>query len=280
MSKTNPRGAGAPQPKGNRGVAPRRSQLWLLVGVVAIVVVAALVVAVVSNSNGSSSSDNTAATNSPAEAAAVVKTLAAVPAAVLQQVGLGTGQAPQSVSGTAIAVDGKPEVLYVGAEFCPFCAAERWPLFVAMSRFGTFADVGITHSSGSDVYPNTPTLAFHGSTYTSDYLAFTPVETKTNQPDGSGGYTDLDTLTAEQEAIVKELSPGGGIPFVDLGGRFLISGASYDPGLLKGLSAQQIADELSSPSSDVAKAVLGTANAITAALCELTNKQPAAVCTT
>ncbi len=35
-------------------------------------------------------------------------------------------------------LDGKPEVLFVGAEFCPFCAAERWPLIVALSRFGRF----------------------------------------------------------------------------------------------------------------------------------------------
>ncbi len=34
---------------------------------------------------------------------------------------------------------GKPEVLFVGAEFCPFCAAERWPLIVALSRFGHFS---------------------------------------------------------------------------------------------------------------------------------------------
>ena len=33
---------------------------------------------------------------------------------------------------------GKPEVLFVGAEYCPFCAAERWPLIVALSRFGHF----------------------------------------------------------------------------------------------------------------------------------------------
>ncbi|QLQ14649.1 MAG: DUF929 family protein [Micropruina sp.] len=29
-------------------------------------------------------------------------------------------------------------MLYVGAEFCPFCAMARLPLTIALSRFGTF----------------------------------------------------------------------------------------------------------------------------------------------
>ena len=32
----------------------------------------------------------------------------------------------------------KPELLYIGAEYCPYCAASRWPLIIALSRFGTF----------------------------------------------------------------------------------------------------------------------------------------------
>jgi hypothetical protein len=77
-------------------------------------------------------------------------------------------------------------VLYVGAEFCPFCAAERWPLLLALSRFGTFSNLKESHSSAADVFPNTPTVSFYGSTYESDYVAFTPVETATNQRSGNG----------------------------------------------------------------------------------------------
>jgi hypothetical protein len=29
---------------------------------------------------------------------------------------------------------GKPEMLYIGAEFCLYCAELRWPLAVALSR--------------------------------------------------------------------------------------------------------------------------------------------------
>ena len=49
---------------------------------------------------------------------------------------------------------GKPEILYIGAEYCPYCATERWPLAVALSRFGTFTGLRGIHSSATDVYPS------------------------------------------------------------------------------------------------------------------------------
>src|SRR6202043_382420 len=53
------------------------------------------------------------------------------------------------------ASDGKPEILYVGAEYCPYCAAQRWAVVTALSHFGTFSGLGTTTSSASDVDPNT-----------------------------------------------------------------------------------------------------------------------------
>ena len=56
-------------------------------------------------------------------------------------------------------------------------------------------------------------------------------------------------------------------------------GASYNPAVLSGLTWAQIAADLHDPSSPVAKAVLGTANYATAAICSLTGNQPASACT-
>ena len=64
----------------------------------------------------------------------------------------------------------------MGAEYCPYCAAERWAMAVALSRFGTFSNLRLIHSSSADIYPNTPTLSFYKSSYTSKYVQFTPVE--------------------------------------------------------------------------------------------------------
>ena len=71
----------------------------------------------------------------------------------------------------------------------------------------------------------------------------------------------------------------GSIPFVLIGGKYLISGASYDPAVLKGKSHAQIAAALKDPDSDIAKAVVGTANVITAAVCATLTTKPA-VCST
>src|SRR5580700_9849016 len=81
-----------------------------------------------------------------------------------------------TVNGTPLTGNGKPEVLFIGSEYCPYCAAQRWAMVNAFSRFGTFTGLTTIHSSSSDSYPNTPTLTFYGSTYTSKYISFTSVE--------------------------------------------------------------------------------------------------------
>ena len=49
-------------------------------------------------------------------------------------------------------------MLYIGAEFCPICATQRWPMTVALSHFGTFSNLQQTHSAVSD--GNIPTLSY------------------------------------------------------------------------------------------------------------------------
>jgi Domain of unknown function (DUF929) len=227
-----------------------------------------------------------AATAVPAPEA-VTAAVTGVPAAVLDQIGTGTVTTPPStIAGQPVLKEGdKPLVVYVGAEYCPYCAAERWAVVVALSRFGTFTNLGQTHSSSTDVYPNTATLSFHGASYTSDHLVFQGVETQSNQPSGNG-YAPLDTPTAQQQQLVQKfdappyVSSGssGAIPFLDLANQALVSGASFSPELLAGKTAEQIASALSNPSDPIAKAVGGTANALTTLLCKLTGDQPAAVC--
>jgi len=108
------------------------------------------------------------------------------------------------------------------------------------------------------------------------------VEEFTNIPDPStGGYTTLQTPTAEQQALIQKYDAAnqGAIPFIDYGNKFMSVGASYNPGVLSGLSWSQIADDMRTPSSPVAQGVLGTANYATAAICALTGDQPATACT-
>jgi Domain of unknown function (DUF929) len=272
-----------------RAAQARKERRARLIIAVSAVVAVLLVVGVLVVVKLSTNSTPAAAGPTGAAPAAVVQGVTGVPLATYNTVGAGTIQTPPApMNGAeAITAAGKPRVLYVGAEYCPFCAAERWSMVAALSRFGTWSGLGSTSSSSTDVDPSTPTLSFHGATYTSKYLSFTGYEETTNKSDGKNGYTKLDTVSAADEALANkydaapyvDASSAGSIPFVDIGGKFVISGASYDPAVLKGKTHQQIATAMADPSSPIAKAIDGTANVLTAALCSLTQNKPADVCT-
>ena len=269
----------------------RKRRLYLAGGSI-IAVIAVVVAFVLASSNGGSSGaapGSTAAPPTGSEVTSVVGQLTSVPASTLDQVGAGTTQAnPTSITGPALTSAGKPEVLYIGAEYCPYCAAERWAMIVALSRFGTFSGLAPIRSAAKDgggnaePYPLTPTWTFAKSSFTSSYLTFTAVEGYTNVPDkATGFYTVLQTPTAAQQALLNKYDAAyqGAIPFIDYGNKFLSVGASYNPAILSGLTWAQIAADLHDPTSAVAKSVLGTANFATAAICSLTGNQPASACT-
>jgi hypothetical protein len=77
------------------------------------------------------------------------------------------GQLTVKTAGPPLTIGGKPAIIFVSEESCPFCAAERWPLAVALSHFGTWSHLGTTRSSATDLYPNTATLSFRAARYTS-----------------------------------------------------------------------------------------------------------------
>jgi hypothetical protein len=253
----------------------RRRRILVIVGSCVAVLAVVAVIAVVAVMGGGGGNDSTSAGRAPGDAA--YRAVATVPPEVLDQIGPGDATSPPAtINDPALTQDGKPLVLYVGAEYCPFCAAERWAVVQALSRFGTFSDLDLTTSASADVHPNTPTFTFHGATYASKWLAFTGKELYTNEEHGDG-YAPLDTLTAEEQRLFGRHSQA--YPWIDIAGRYSISGATYDPSVLHGLTAREISNAMSDPTSPVAKAVDGAANVVTAALCQVTDNKPAAVCT-
>ena len=255
----------------------RNRRLAIAGGGVAVIVIVVATLVIVKLTGGGGSSNNAA----PAQTglAAVVAGVTGVPASALDSVGAGTAAILKPISGARPLTDsGKPEILYVGAEYCPYCAASRWGVVVALSRFGTFTGLGLTSSASDDVYPNTATLTFHGATYTSSYLAFHGYEVtdRNQQP--------LDTLPSADNVVFHTYdntpyttSPGS-IPFVDIGGKWGLYGTAYDPQPLHGLPHAQIVADLKNPSSPVAQAILGEANMVTAGICQSTGQQPSSVC--
>jgi thiol-disulfide isomerase/thioredoxin len=258
-----------------------RSRVFLASG--AVVVVIAIVVAfVLVKANAKPAAGRVSNGLTGAALATVVNKTTGVPASTLDKVGAGTVTGGlTSVSGPPLTAKGKPEVLYIGAEYCPFCAAQRWVMIVALSRFGTFSGLHTIHSASRDKYPNTPTFTFAGSHYASKYVSFAPVEETTNVPNGPNSYTQLQKPTAAQQALASKYDSHGSIPFIDFGNKYVQVGTNpgYGPQDLAGKTWAQIAAALHDPSSPTAKAVGGAANWTTAAICKLTNNQPASACT-
>lgn len=258
--------------------AARRQQIRnriLLTGSIIVVVVVVVVVFVVV-----SAGQKPAKTSSPggtALPASVARLVTSVPASALSAVGSGSVRSfspnpVKAISAPALTSGGKPEMLYIGGEFCPYCAELRWSMAVALSRFGSFTTPlrGI-HSSPTDVYPSTATLTFYKTGYRSDYLTFTPVENETVD------RKPLQPTTKQQQAIWDKYDANS-YPFIYFGGKYIITAPIYDPQVLQGKTWAQIATALHDPSSAIAQGALGAANYMTAAICKMTGNQPASVC--
>jgi hypothetical protein len=268
----------------------RRGRMRVATSAIGAVLLVFVVMIVVKLGGGTSGGGNTEANPVPSgsAAAAIIAGVTSVPQTTLNAVGRGADPVlPKVITGQPLFTDGgKPVVLYVGAEYCPFCAAQRWPVVVALSRFGTFEGLSLTRSAADDSFPNTPTLSFHGSKYTSQYLAFQGVETTTNVKK-NGSYQPLDKLTDQQAQLVQkynappyvDANSAGSIPFMDFANQAVSAGAAFSPQLLQGKTWDQIVSALADPQSQLGRTIGGNANAMTALLCKLTGGQPGDVCT-
>jgi hypothetical protein len=298
MSKTQQRQRARPATPRQSGRAPNRAARrrgaragrwsgstlgWVAVGTV-VAIVAALVVVKVVGGHGPTAAPGGGA----AVPAQVLRNVTGVPASAFDAVGAPSDLTPLRAlpPGTPPLLAGsKPKVVYIGAEYCPYCAAQRWAVVVALSRFGSFSGLGETHSSTVDVFPGTRTFTFHGASYTSPYVAFSGVETETNTPSSTGGYTALEPLTPEQRELMQRYdltrftgTTAQAIPFLDVGGRYVLAGSSFSPQVLQGMTMAQIAQYLRDPNDPVARAILGSANLLTAAICDATGGKPGMVC--
>jgi hypothetical protein len=197
--------------------------------------------------------------------------------------GLNIKEAPlytsvQSVQGNNPGSGPKAGVLYVGADFCPYCAALRWPLAIALMRFGTLDGLHTMRSSPDDVDPDTTTINFVKAKYTSNVVQFEAVETA----DRHG--KPLQPLTGEPAKLFAKYDAppytpqAGGIPFLYIGGRWLLLGSPVSPKDIGTRSWSAVASALADPNSKLAKSVLPQANLITAAICDSTGGKPEKVC--
>lgn len=269
----------------------RRAGAAPLVWVV-VVVAAALIITIVAGVMHRRSAERAQAMAAAADTAApaqpvppeTMRALETIPDTAWQRAGTQDATVPVFV-GDSDRAGGKPVVLYIGAGYCPYCAAARWSMVAALSRFGKFSGLTLGSSSAEDVYPSTPTFSFYKSGYTSDVVAFESVELEGDVPLPGGRYNPLQAPTSEQEALLDKydappyVKEAGGIPFILVGGRYMWSGSPFSPGVLAGKSQAEIAASLKG-SGDAAMAILSNANQLTAAICAVDGGKPAPVCAT
>jgi hypothetical protein len=177
-----------------------------------------------------------------------------------------------------LAVAGKPELFFAGAEGCPFCAVQRWGMIVALSQFGTFSNLHLMQSDTTSP-PTVRTFTFFGASYQSAYISFVPVEVLSNVRRGFG-FAHLQPLTSAEGALVRRFDPPGQTPFIDVANRFTGFDSTVQPGLLGAMSWKQIANSLTHPASIPAQAISGVAEVLTAELCQATSGNPQSVCGT
>jgi len=167
---------------------------------------------------------------------------------------------------------GRAPLLYLSAEYCPNCAAERWSLIVALSRFGEFGTLRPMRSMSGELNPNLPTFTCYRSEYASSFVNLVAVEsaTRDKQP--------LQQITQEQQSLLKLYDPASTLPFVEVGNRYYAVGSGFDASILRDKSWDQISGALSDAADPTTNAIVGNANYITAAICQVTGGEPASVC--
>jgi hypothetical protein len=172
---------------------------------------------------------------------------------------------------TSLSDGGKTVVLFVSGDFCPYCAAERWALVMALMRFGSFSSLSYTYSGASIEYPNTPSFSFANYSYSSQYFSLQAYEFE----DRNGN--PLMSVPANYTALWKGPPSNGTVPFLDIGNVYVVRGSQFSPLLLAGMSQQQVIQSIVGNDA-LGKTIMAAADGMTSALCNVTQGNPGSVC--
>ncbi len=166
------------------------------------------------------------------------------------------------VSKDTIRRGGKLYVLFMGAEYCPYCAAERWAIVRALQKYGQWDGLKQTMSAARDEpFLNLPTYDFTKATYNSPNIEFTSCEIKDRE------FKPLQKLLKTEEKLVRKFNPGREIPFLLIGGRFMQVGSGFTPKIFIGHTFRQTETELKKMESEIRKTIDDEANIISALMC-------------
>jgi hypothetical protein len=179
-------------------------------------------------------------------------------------------------------IKGAPTLLYIGGDYCPYCAATRWPLVLAMAHFGQFTHLATMRSSSTDVYPNTATWTFYHDRYKSSLIDAVTIEAYSRK----GPQSPLEPVTEPYLAWWDKLDAPPwvpqnynlSIPFILIGGKYLWIGSAYNPQALTGVGWRSIIHSVNTNEVPMGPYINANANAFTAALCLSDGNRPGSVC--
>ncbi len=157
---------------------------------------------------------------------------------------------------------GKLFVFFMGAEYCPYCAAERWAIVRSLQKFGQWDGLKQTISAARDEpFLNLPTYDFTKATYTSPHIDFVAREVKDRE------FNPLQKLLKTEEKLLRKFNPKKEIPFLLIAGRFTQIGSGFTPKIFIGHTFRQTETELKKVESEIRKTIDDEANIISALLC-------------
>ncbi len=122
--------------------------------------------------------------------------------------------------------NGLPVFMFVGAAACPYCSISSWSILAALKAYGSVSNVGVTTSSPTDVFANTPAVELYGITYTSSYISFDVWESTDNT------QISIPALPSTENAYLQAYNPppSTSIPFLVIGGQYYFVGSLLSPG--------------------------------------------------
>jgi hypothetical protein len=175
----------------------------------------------------------------------------------------------QSITGPLYSTNGKPILVSATGEYCSPCALQRWPLVMALMRFGNFTNLEYMTTSAAE--GDYSTFAFAASSYQSPYVVFQPYEVR----DREGN--PFETMPANYSSANQQYGKSS-IPFLDFAGKYVISGPILNnPGLLGTKNWTQIISSIQTADT-LGSQIKQAANLITAVICKTTGNSPASVC--
>ncbi|HUA04046.1 MAG TPA: DUF929 family protein [Solirubrobacteraceae bacterium] len=150
-----------------------------------------------------------------------------------------------------LTADARPEVLLVGPDSCATCELESWGVVEALSQFGVFANLELSQSAVRR-RPIVRGITFRDASYGSPYVAFAIAKPSSDVP----------------------------LPSIDVANKYADVGSPTSPGVAGGLFWTKLSGSLSRPKTAAGQAIDGTAELLTAEVCEATAGVPAEVCGT